>query len=131
MKQDFPSAGCSDVSLSPKQSAPNLQSTGTNSLIHRFVDDNQELPHEFVLHSNHPTPAHPKTTIRFGLPESSTVRLMLYNVVGQRVKILVDGLLSAGMHEVVFEANDLPAGTYLCHLKTPEGNFVKKLLLTA
>lgn len=88
-----------------------------------------EKPREFVLHPNQPNPFNPQTTIRFGLPEKSAVRLMILNRLGRHVRVLVDGQLAAGMHEVVFEAGDLPKGMYLCRLQTPEGSLVKKMVL--
>ncbi len=43
--------------------------------------------------------------------------------------MLVEGIREAGAHEVVFDANDLPSGTYLCRLETPQGSFVRTMLL--
>ena len=43
--------------------------------------------------------------------------------------VLIDGVRQAGVHEVVFEAGDLPSGTYLYRLETPQGSFVKMMQL--
>ncbi len=89
----------------------------------------EETPDTFVLEPNYPNPFNPRTTIRFGLPESAAVTLVVYDVLGRQVRVLVDGLRKAGMHEVVFEASNLPSGTYLYLLKTPKGSFSGSMLL--
>ncbi len=88
-----------------------------------------EVPETFVLEGNHPNPFNPQTTIRFSVPEASVVMLAVYDVLGREVRVLVDGVREAGVHEVVFEAGDLPSGTYLYRLETPQGSFVKTMLL--
>ncbi len=88
-----------------------------------------ETPNTFVLEPNYPNPFNPRTTIRFGLPESAAVTLVVYDVLGRQVRVLVDGLRKAGMHEVVFEAGNLPSGTYLVRLVTPVGSFVQTMQL--
>ena len=71
----------------------------------------------------------PQTTIRFRLPESAQVRLVVYDVLGRPVRVLLDGTREAGTHEVVFEASNLPSGTYLVQLVTPAGSFVQTMQL--
>ena len=88
-----------------------------------------EVPETFVLEGNHPNPFNPQTTIRFSVPEASVVKLVVYDVLGREVRVLVDGVRQAGVHEVVFEAGDLPSGTYLYRLETPQGSFVQMMLL--
>ena len=89
----------------------------------------QEVPTEFALESNYPNPFNPQTTIRFSVPESAQVRLIVYDVLGRQVRVLVDGTREAGTHEVVFEAGNLPSGTYLYRLETPAGSFVQMMQL--
>ena len=47
----------------------------------------------------------------------------------RQVRVLADGTREAGTHEVVFDAEDLPSGTYLYRLETPQGSFVRTMLL--
>jgi plastocyanin len=87
------------------------------------------LPVSFNLEQNFPNPFNPFTKIRFSLLESRHVILNVYNVLGNKVATLVDGVQSAGLHTVEFDASLLPSGIY--YYKMEAGNFfaVKKLTL--
>ena len=63
------------------------------------------------------------------MPESAQVRLIVYDVLGRQVRVLLDGTREAGTHEVLFDADGLPSGTYLYLLKTPQGSLVQTMLL--
>ena len=94
------------------------------------VEDNRiELPREFSLSQNYPNPFNPSTIIRYGLPRNSPVKLEIFNSLGQRVAVLIEGMMEAGYHEVTFEGGRLASGVYLYRLQA--GDFVqtRKLLL--
>jgi len=82
-----------------------------------------------VLEGSYPNPFNPATTIRFSLPEPAQVRLVVFDVLGRQVRVLLDGTREAGAHEVVFDADGLPSGTYLYRLETMRGSFVRTMLL--
>lgn len=71
-----------------------------------------EVPEEFNLQQNYPNPFNPETRIQFALPEASTVRLVVYDMMGRVVSRLVDRTLDAGVHEVVWDAAAFPSGVY-------------------
>ena len=77
-----------------------------------------ELPTEFALKSAYPNPFNPSTTIPFELSEASGVTLTVYDGLGRYVATLAEGYRSTGHHEVVFEAQGLPSGTYFYRLRT-------------
>lgn len=89
-----------------------------------------ELPQEVELSGNSPNPFSSSTTIRYGLPEAQHVRLAVYNLLGQEVRVLVDDLVDAGYHSVDLQAHDLPSGVYLYRLETAEGSFSNRMVLT-
>jgi hypothetical protein len=70
------------------------------------------LPKQFQLSQNHPNPFNPATTIKFQLPVDASVRIDLYNSIGQKVSELLNGDLSGGVHEVTFEGSNLSSGIY-------------------
>ena len=67
--------------------------------------------------SNYPNPFNPATTIGYALPEAAQVRLEVFDLLGRSVASLVDRFQEAGSYEAVFEAADLPSGTYLYRLQ--------------
>jgi len=70
----------------------------------------------FQLEQNYPNPFNPATTIRYSIPERSTVLLTLFNTLGQAVKTLVNESQEPGPHSVRFEANKLASGLYFYRL---------------
>jgi hypothetical protein len=63
------------------------------------------------------------------MPTTAPARLAVYDLLGREVRTLVEGVVAAGMHSLVFEAGDLPSGTYLYRLSTPQGSFTRTLTL--
>lgn len=59
------------------------------------------------LYANQPNPFNPRTTIRFDLPAAGPVRLTIYDVAGRLIRVLVDGELSAGAHDAVWDGRDV------------------------
>lgn len=82
-----------------------------------------------VLAQNFPNPFNPQTTIRFSLPESAPVRLEVYDMLGRRVALLVDGVLNAGWHDAQFDASRLSSGMYGYRLTVGSHTFARSMLL--
>ena len=93
------------------------------------VDENAYLPLDFTLSQNHPNPFAHSTTISFSLPQSTPVKLIVYDVLGRVVDTLVDGILDAGHHQVTFQAKKFPNGLYTYRLTTPEISATKSMIL--
>ncbi|MGQ9805656.1 MAG: T9SS type A sorting domain-containing protein [Chlorobiales bacterium] len=93
------------------------------------VEVDAGLPSLFVLEQNYPNPFNPTTTIRYQLPVSSTVSLIIYDVLGKEVATLVKGRQEAGSYNLNFNASNLASGVYFYRLQA--GNFVqtKKMIL--
>jgi hypothetical protein len=86
-------------------------------------------PHVFQLYPNYPNPFNPVTHICFDLPRSEDVQLLVYDVLGRQVSTLVNEKMTAGSHEILWDAQDAPSGIYIYQIKT--GKFVetKKMIL--
>jgi len=87
------------------------------------------LVHSYRLSQNYPNPFNPVTTISYQLPEVSKVELTIYNILGQKVRTLVNKKQAAGSYSLQFNASDLASGLYVYRIKA--GSFVscKKMLL--
>lgn len=76
-------------------------------------------PDKFELHQNFPNPFNPSTTIRFSISEASNVKLVLYNLTGQKIQTLVNSSFNAGIHHCHFTPINLTSGIYVYKI---EGN---------
>ncbi len=92
-------------------------------------DPETELPNTFALDQNYPNPFNPTTSIRFTLPATQNVNLTVFDMLGRRVATLVNGPLTAGQHQITFQASALPSGMYLYRLSTPNGSISQKMIL--
>lgn len=81
------------------------------------VDEKGIAAKGLQLGQNQPNPFRQNTTIRYTLPESGKVSLKVYNVIGNEVATLVDGIQAKGSQTVKFSGNDMPAGVYYCTLR--------------
>ncbi len=87
------------------------------------------VPALFELHQNYPNPFNPATTISFTLGKAGITTLVVYNVLGQKVATLVSGNLSAGRHDVKFDASAVSSGMYFYRLESGNLSSVKKMML--
>lgn len=96
------------------------------------------MPKEFSLSQNYPNPFNPSTMIKFALPFDSKVKVTIYNINGEVVKVLVDGEYAAGEHQAQFSINSasgIASGVYLYSISAVSNdghsNFVqtKKMVL--
>ena len=87
------------------------------------------IPKIFIVEQNFPNPFNPVTTLRFGLPAMAPVRIEVYNVNGQRVADLNQGELSAGFHNIRFNAAHMPSGVYYYRIIAGKHTAVKKMIL--
>ena len=87
------------------------------------------LAESFKLNQNYPNPFNPSTVISYQLPASGKVTLKVYDLLGQEVATLVNTTMSAGAHEVSFDASRLASGMYIYRIQS--GNFIqtRKMLL--
>jgi hypothetical protein len=80
------------------------------------------LPVQYALQQNYPNPFNPSTELRFDLPEPSVVKLTVYNILGQEVATLVNGVVEAGFQSVEWNTGNtsgksFASGVYLYRMK--------------
>ncbi|NUO19131.1 T9SS type A sorting domain-containing protein [bacterium] len=87
------------------------------------------LPMELTLLQNYPNPFNASTTIEYSLPEATNVSLKLFNLAGQEVAVLANGVHAAGRHVVSLNASDLASGIYFYRLESPMRSVQQKMVL--
>jgi hypothetical protein len=108
----------------------NNQITGINlNFIISDVENDFDVPIDLLLYQNYPNPFNPSTNISFYLPQSSIVKLDVFNVLGESVETIVDAELNSGFHSVTFNGSNLASGVYLILLEANELRLSKKMLL--
>ncbi|HVN49139.1 MAG TPA: CBM35 domain-containing protein, partial [Bacteroidota bacterium] len=93
------------------------------------VAANSALPFTYALEQNFPNPFNPATTIKFSLAQSSHVKLIVYNLLGQKVATLADKFMNAGVYHIQFDAARFATGVYFYRLEAAGNVFQKKMLL--
>ncbi len=86
-------------------------------------------PISFTLSQNYPNPFNPNTIINFSIPKEELVKLVVYDATGRKVQELINGIISAGDHSVLFNAPNIASGIYFYQLKTEHFTKTKKLIL--
>ncbi|MBI3579580.1 MAG: CHRD domain-containing protein, partial [Ignavibacteriales bacterium] len=77
---------------------------------------NTAVPTNFILEQNYPNPFNPSTVINFQMAKAGQVSLKVYNLMGQVVATLIDGVKEAGAYKVTFDAKSLSSGVYFYQL---------------
>lgn len=108
---------------------PEIIDEGTLTWLPEDGQGLEPLPTESALLPNYPNPFNPSTTIQFALPESSPVKIVVYNTLGQVVTTLLDEYRAAGEHTVVFSAEGVASGTYFYRLTTPRYVETRKMVV--
>ena len=86
-------------------------------------------PVQFELSQNYPNPFNPSTTIKFSIPQSSSVTLKVFNTLGQEVKTLIDQNMESGVHSISFDASEFNSGIYFYKLDAGKFSEVRKMTL--
>ncbi len=106
-----------------------------NLLINNFGSGKEKttdvvIPKDFTLYQNYPNPFNPATTIRYDLPKQSIVELTIFDILGRKVKTIINNeSKQAGRYEVSFNASSLPSGVYFYRITAGDYVSTKKMLL--
>ena len=97
-------------------------------------EDQPVLPSNYILEQNYPNPFNPTTNIVFSIPQAEKITLTIYNMLGQKIATLVEGVLPAGAHTVTWNGRDalgqqMPTGVYLYRLSGSQFSQVRKMVL--
>ncbi len=89
---------------------------GTQEFIAGLENAHQIIPQEFILHNNFPNPFNPQTQITFSLNSKENIKLVIYDVLGQQVAVLQEGVFEAGSYNVIWNAVNQSSGIYFIRL---------------
>jgi hypothetical protein len=92
------------------------------------------LPEDFSVATVYPNPFNPSAVVKFNLSTSQNVAVRIYNILGQEVRLLVDGPMPAGQHTVIWDGRNaggepVSSGVYLCKLSTAERQRTLKMTI--
>lgn len=93
------------------------------------IYDEPIIPLEFMLMQNYPNPFNPGTTIEYALARPGHVRMEVFNILGQRLTVLVDEYLEAGYHKYTWNASGVPTGVYFYRIRSGDFEKTRKMLL--
>ena len=111
-----------------------LQSIATNTVFGELENWNLltnvsvQQPDNFELYQNYPNPFNSQTNITFNLSEKSSVKITVYNSIGEKVKDLLNKEMNKGNHIVLFEAKQLSNGIYYYNFETKQVSKTKKMV---
>jgi hypothetical protein len=88
-----------------------------------------ELPSRLFLDQNYPNPFNPSTMIRYGLPSGTNVRLSIHSLLGNEIKVILNGWQDAGTYTLDLSAQDLPSGIYYYRLQTELGTLTRRMTI--
>ena len=92
------------------------------------------IPEQYLLHQNYPNPFNPTTTIAYDLPEDVFLTLEIYDLLGRKVRTLVNKQIEAGYHKSIWDGRndfgiDLGSGFYFYRVSTANYNKTQKMVL--
>ena len=98
------------------------------------IENEASMPGSYYLLQNYPNPFNPTTTLRYDLPENSHVTITIYDMLGRKVKTLINATQDAGYRSIIWDASGnngerVSAGIYLYQIQAGEYMQTKKMVL--
>ena len=121
------SVQCIDNIFKGSSFAPEQSFTVTNSI--GITKINSLIPEDFSLGQNYPNPFNPETRIRFSIPKSSFVSIVVHDVSGKEITQLVNNQLTPGNYEYNWSASGLSSGIYFYRIQTVDFTDSRKMVL--
>ena len=90
---------------------------------------NDVQPVTYSLEQNYPNPFNPVTNIKFTIQKSSTVKLIVYNTLGEEIDVLVNKHVQAGSHQITWTPENVSSGVYFYRLSTGDFSDIRKMIL--
>ena len=91
--------------------------------------EEETIPTDYVLYQNYPNPFNPVTTIKFDIPTPGQTELIIYDILGNKIKTLVNDVKQPGRYEISWDASGVSSGVYIYQLRVNEFITSKKMIL--
>ncbi len=104
-----------------------LELLGTDNAV--FVKDRDTMPVTHSLGMNYPNPFNPQTIIPYEIAHAVPVVIEIFDVLGRKIEIFDKGIVSAGKHQITFNAEHLVSGLYFYRLNAGDNIFIKRMVL--
>lgn len=103
----------------------------TNDIVNIDEQENGvlEIPQQIELFQNYPNPFNPLTTIRYGIPKLMDVKIEVFNILGERIDVLINERKNPGYYTSFFDAGNLPSGIYFYRLAADRVVKFRKMLI--
>ena len=100
-----------------------------NNLVTDIKDNEKITLTDYILYQNYPNPFNPQTVIKFRIDKPENVSIEIFNLLGQKIQTILNNKKSAGLHKVIFNADDLSSGVYLYKICAGTFQEIKKMVL--
>lgn len=90
---------------------------------------NSNVPEQYKLFENYPNPFNNSTNIKFQIPQTEDVKILLFDITGKEITTLVNNRLKEGTYQICFDAINITSGVYLYRLQTNNYTETKKMIL--
>ncbi len=107
----------------------NLRAVKKRPHITGMKQENNITPRDFMLSQNYPNPFNPTTYIDFYLPDAGKTVFTIYNMLGQKIRVLINGYLPAGRYHIRFDGKRLASGMYVYELRNDRKVLRKRMIL--
>jgi len=126
------------IEYNPDKKIPNHHRfkmiVGTKEFVESHNDGIPLVPVKFALFQNYPNPFNPDTKISYSIPKRCEVEIVIFNIIGQRVKKLVSSVKNAGRYQVIWDGSDnqgrfVSSGVYIYRLKAANKVATRKMIV--
>lgn len=93
------------------------------------INHNRTIPYTFVLSQNYPNPFNSQTVIAYSLPKISDVTIDIFDIQGRAIQTPFKGMMAAGEHAVMWNAEHVPSGVYFCRMEAGKFSQTRKMVL--
>jgi hypothetical protein len=93
------------------------------------ISERAKIKSDYTLHQNYPNPFNPETTIEYFLSKPGKTSIEIYNVLGEVIELVDEGLQSMGRHYIIFNGREYPSGVYYYKIKSGDFSEIKSMVL--